>query len=402
VEDNNHRTVGLVSNAHRIEATIFIKNPRFYRNVLVAGSGGAAESFGLNHWSADNLTDALRIFFLNWSKMEQSHKDWNNFSAPVIRLLDLTRQTVENTNKQAFLDNKASGEGLDTLIHDETQSRTCGIFNRPNTTIAEAVSTAHERLCRKLRLQEGDNVLEVGRDVDGFANHAAKRYGCHVDTAISRGNQAQSSRWEATLDNVNERVRFVQNDYRQLEGRYDKLVIIEPFSSTNRSVRDIFFKECSRLLKDDGVLALQTVLRTAMSCRRFFGVMEGAGPCVQPNSCFPSLTNISRSIESNTDLRLIHFEDLTPHYAVTMKRWREHLYANVNRARDAGISEYALRTRAFDLCLGEAAFLERIFGCAQLIFAKSLSRHKPILPPLASKFGVILQKRKNDIENWLS
>ena len=394
VEGNKHQTVGFVSDAHDIEATIFIKNPRFYRNLLVSGSGGAAESFSLSHWSTDNLTDVLRILLLNFSKLQRSHKEWSKLSAPAIRLLNLTRHTVENSNKQTLLNSQISSERLDTLIYDQAQFHTCGIFSRPNATLAEAVSAAYERLCRKLRLQAENEVLVIGRAVDGFANHAATRYGCHIDAAISDGKQNHSTRWGPKAENVNERVCFVQKDFRQLNGWYDILVAIEPTSSTSRPVRDTFFKECSRLLKDDGALAIQTVLRTEMSCSQYFDGMDSAGPFGHPNSCYPSLTDISRSIESNTDLRLIHFEDLTPHYAVSMKRWREHLYSNVNRARESGISERILRRRAFDLCFGEAAFAERILGCAQMIFAKSLSRRKPILPPLASKFGVILQKTK--------
>ena len=401
VEGNKRYTVGYPSDVHNIEATIFIKNPRFYRKVLATGFNGAAESFAHSHWSADNLTDTLRLLLLNWSMLEQSYKEWNKLSTPAVRLLNLTHQTIENSKKQVSQVNKVSGEELDTLIHNDTKSHTCGIFSRPNTTLSEAVSAAHERLCRKLRLKAEDNVLEICQARGGFANHAATRYGCHVDEVILSAKKEQASLRGPTANEVNDRVRIIKKDSRFLTGRYDKLVIIENISSMSRSGRDCFFKDCNRLLEADGVLALQTVLRTGMACRRFFDIMNGAGHFMQQGGCFPSLPDISRSIESNTDLRLIHLEDLTPHYAVTMKRWREQLYANVDRARDTGISEYVLRRRAFDLCFGEAAFAERLLGCAQMIYAKSLSRHTPILPPLASKFGVILQKRKNEVENWM-
>ena len=401
VEGNERYTVDCLSDTQNIEATIYIKHPRFYRNVLVAGFSGAGESFAHGHWSADNLTDTLRIFLLNWSMLEQSYKEWNKLSAPAVRLLNITRQKIENSKKQVSLVNKVSDEELDALIHKATQSYSCGIFSRHNTTLAEAVSAAHERICRKLRLKVEDNVLEICNARGGFSNHAATRYGCQVDAVILSAIKEQASRREPWANKGCDRVRFVLKDYRRIKGRYDKLVIIENISSMNRTIRDCFLKECNRLLKADGVLALQTVLRTETACRRFFDVMNGTGNFMPLGGCFPSLTDISQSIESNTDLRLIHLEDLTPHYAVTMKRWREQLYANVDRARDAGISEYVLRRRAFDLCFGEAAFGERLLGCAQMIYAKSQSRHMPILPPLASKFGVILQKRKNEVENWI-
>ena len=404
VEGNRRYTVGCLSDTQNIEAKIYIKHPCFYRKILFAGFSGAGESFAHGHWYADNLTDTLRIFLLNWSMLEQSYKEWNKLSAPATRLLNLTRQTIENSKKQVSHVNTVSGEELDALIHEDTQSHTCGIFGRPNTTLSEAVSAAHERLCRKLRLKGEDNVLEICHARGGFANHAATRYGCRVDAVTLSTKKGQASRREPVANKGCDHVRFVLKDYRRINGRYDKLVIIENISSMNRTTRDCFFEECNQLLEADGVLALQTVTRTESICRRSFDIMNGAGRAghfMQQGGCLPSLTDISRSIESNTDLRLVHLEDLTPHYAVTMKRWREQLYANVDRARDIGISEYVLRRRAFDLCIGEAAFAERLLGCAQMIYAKSLSRHMPILPPLASKFGVILQKRKNEVENWI-
>jgi cyclopropane-fatty-acyl-phospholipid synthase len=243
--------------------------------------------------------------------------------------------------------------------------------------------------------------LEIGSAWGGFARHAAKRYGCHVVAAVESDTQIQTSRQRIKADGVGDRVRIVQKNFRQLEGRYDKLISIETISSMARRNQDTFFLVCNRLLKDDGVMAFQTVIRTDNSCRQLSAGVNLTGPFVQSNGCLPSLTSISQSVDKHTDLRLVHLEDLTPHYAVTMRRWRERLYANVDRARDLGISERDLKRWAFHLCYGEAGFAERHFGCVQLIFAKSLSRHMPILPPLASKFGVILQKRKNEIENWL-
>jgi len=402
VEGHHRRTVGRRTDTCPIEATIFVKTPRFYRHVLAAGSVGAGEAFAHGLWSADNLTDALRILLLNRMMFAQTHREWHRYASPARRLLHFTRQTVDNNKSSTNPVAKEPGDKFYSLFLDDNWCHSCGIFRRPDTPLSEAASAAYERLCRKLRLRAEDAVMEIGSAWGGFAIHAAIRYGCRVVAAVESDTQIQTAQQRVQAAGVADRVQIVYRDIRQLSGRFDKLVAVEAISSIDRRYRDAFFQVCNRLLKNDGIMALQTVTRSNHFCDRNIPTIDAAGPFIQPNGCLPSLTTISRTVDRNTDLRLVHLEDITPHYAVTLRRWRERFYANVDRARDLGISEHCLRRWAYYLCYGEAGFAERQLGSAQMIFAKSLSRHNPILPPLASKFGVILQKRKQDTENWLS
>jgi cyclopropane-fatty-acyl-phospholipid synthase len=402
VEGHKRLTVGRRTDDCSIEATIFVKTPRFYRYVIVAGSVGAAESFALGHWSADNLTDALRIVLLNRMVFEQTHRKWRRYSALAHSLLHVTRQAIDVSKRY---DTPSQGELDDEfypLFLDVGCGRSCGIFSQPDTTLAEAVSAAYERLCRKLRLRADDEVLEIGSSWGGFAIHAASRYDCRIVAAVEFERQIQPARQRVQAAGVADRVRIVPKNVRQPSGRFDKLVSIETIESMDRRYRDIFFQDCSRLLKENGMMALQAVTKSDHVCDRRPHNVDFAGPFIHPGGCLPSLTAISQSTDRNTDLRTVHLEDITPHHALTMRRWREGFYANVNRARARGISENVLRRWAFCLCYGEAGFVERYFGSVQMIFAKSLSRHNPILPPLASKFGVILQRKKDEIANWLS
>ena len=402
VEGHKRRTVGCRTAACPIEATIFIKTPRFYRHVLSAGSAGVGDAFARGLWSTDNLTDALRILLLNRMVFAQTHREWQRYASPARRLLNLTRQTADKNKNHCSPVSQETGDTFYSFFLDDSLSHSCGIFRRPDTPLAEANSAAYERICRKLRLQEDDSVVEIGSAWGGFAIHAAARYGCRIVAAVESDNQVQPTRQRVQAAGVADRVQIVPKDFRRVNGRFDKLVVIEAIASIDRRYRDVFFQVCNQLLKDDGIMALQTVTRSNHTCDRGSPAIDAAGPFIQPSGCLPSLTTISRTLDRCTDLRLVHLEDISPHYAVTMRRWRERFYANVDRARDLGISEQFLRRWAFYLCYGEAGFAERQLGSVQMIFAKSLSRHNPILPPLASKFGVILQKRKEDIESWLS
>lgn len=402
VEGNKRLTVGRRTDTCPIEATIFVKTPRFYTHVLTAGSAGAGESFALGQWSADTLTDALRIVLLNQTVFDQTHRQWRRFSVPLRSLLHFTRRVTDSNKSNNSLLPYKPGDEFTALFLDDSYCHSCGIFTRPDTTLSEATAAAYERLCRKLRLQADDAVLEIGSAWGGFAIHAASRYGCRIVAAVESDSQIQTARQRVQAAGVADRVKIVPKDFRQLKGRFDKLVSIETIESIGRRYRDIFFHFCSRLLKNNGMMALQAVTKSEYAGDRRPYDTESAGPFIHPKDGLPSLTAISQATDRNSDLRPVHLEDITPHYALTMRRWRERYYANVNRARELGISEIVLRQLAFYLCCGEAGFAERYFGSVQMIFAKSLSRHNPILPPLASKFGVILQRKKDDIANWLS
>ena len=103
-----------------------------------------------------------------------------------------------------------------------------------------------------------------------------------------------------------------------------------------------------------------------------------------PGCCIPSVAEMSASIARASDLRLFHLEDIGPHFALTLRAWRERLVDNIERVRALGYSEAFLRMWMFYLCYCEGGFAERALGNAQMLLIKPQCRRDPILPPLGS------------------
>jgi cyclopropane-fatty-acyl-phospholipid synthase len=101
-----------------------------------------------------------------------------------------------------------------------------------------------------------------------------------------------------------------------------------------------------------------------------------------PGSCIPSVAAMCRSVARASDLRPVHLEDITPHYATTLRLWRERFFAHVDQVRQLGYSETFIRMWDFYLCYCEGGFAERYIGDVQMVLAKPLCRAEPILPPL--------------------
>ena len=98
-----------------------------------------------------------------------------------------------------------------------------------------------------------------------------------------------------------------------------------------------------------------------------------------PGSCLPSVTALLTAMSRTSDLRLVHLEDITPHYAITLRRWRERFFANIDGVRKLGFSDAFIRMWHYYLSYCEGGFMERYIGDVQMVFAKPANRRPPIL-----------------------
>ena len=192
----------------------------------------------------------------------------------------------------------------------------CAVFERARRDArAGLAGEARAGLRKARRSAPEDHLLEIGTGWGGLAIHAAERYGCRVTTTtISREQHAYASARvrEAGLE---DRVTVLLEDYRELTGSYDKLVSIEMIEAVGWQYFTTFFRRCSELLADDGAMLLQAI---TIDDRAY--EVEKAGRSfinthIFPGGCLPSLEVISRSVARATDLRQVHLEDITAHYA---------------------------------------------------------------------------------------
>jgi cyclopropane-fatty-acyl-phospholipid synthase len=144
-----------------------------------------------------------------------------------------------------------------------------------------------------------------------------------------------------------------------------------------------FFRCCSNLLTERGTMLLQAITIADRAFERHKKEVDFIKRYIFPGSCIPSVTAMGDAVAAATDLRLVHLEDITPHYARTLRTWRERFFDNIQQVEPLGYSETFIRMWEFYLCYCEAGFQERYLGDVQMLFAKPLWRGEPILPPLS-------------------
>ncbi|MGE5858582.1 MAG: class I SAM-dependent methyltransferase, partial [Solirubrobacterales bacterium] len=264
------------------------------------------------------------------------------------------------------------GNDLFALFLDESMMYSSAIFPEPHASLAEAQEHRLERVCQMLELGPDDHLLEIGAGWGAMAAHAASRYGCRVTTTTISTEQ-----WEGALRRirdagVSDRVTVLLEDYRDLRGRYSKLVSLEMIEAVGWQYFDLFFRRCSELLEPDGLFFLQSIViddrlyETEKAARSFANAM------IFPGGCLPSVEVIQRSVARQTDMSTIWLDEIGAHYARTLELWRERFIANSDLAGELGYDEPFRRLWTLWLAMSEAGFRERRLRDVQMLFAKPM------------------------------
>ncbi len=378
VDGGQARRFGQPSN---LRATLEVLDPRFWSDVAFGGSLGAAESYILGRWTTDDLTTICRIFARNLDLADDLESGWARLSAPAAKAFHwLHRNTRPGSagNIQAHYD---LGNDFFGLFLDDTMNYSGGIFEQPDATMRDASIEKMDRACRKLDLRPSDHLLEIGTGWGGLAVYAASRFGCRITTTTVSREQFAFASERVRQAGLEHRVQVLLCDYRDLTGRYDKIVSIEMIEAVGHEFLATYFGKCNSLLQTDGLMLLQGILMAEHRYERYRKSVDFIQRYVFPGSCLPSLAAISSAVARTTDLRPIHLEDLTPHYAETLRHWRRTFLARREDVRRLGHSDAFMRLWEFYLCYCEAGFEERTVSNVQLLLAKPGNRRPPI-PPL--------------------
>jgi cyclopropane-fatty-acyl-phospholipid synthase len=260
------------------------------------------------------------------------------------------------------------------LFLDPSMTYSCALFDKPEASLAEAQERKLDLVCRKLDLGPADHVIEIGTGWGSFALHAAGRYGCRVTTTTISAEQHALAVERVRDAGLSDRVEVLGRDYRDLRGRYDKLVSIEMIEAVGWQYFDEYFRRCSGLLHRDGAMLLQAIVvgdeayEAEKASRTFIREL------VFPSGCLPSIRVIDDCLRRVTDLRRVHLEDLTRHYPETLRRWRERFLAAADRAERLGYDRAFRRIWELYFAYCEAGFRERRIRVVQMALAEPTGR----------------------------
>lgn len=363
-------------------ASITVRNPAFYCAVAFTGSVGAGESYFQGDWDCDRLTDLVRILLLNRQVLDRMDGGLGKLMAPLNRLLHWLNRNTRRGSRKNIAAHYDLGNDLFELMLDDTMMYSSAIYHDEDCDLSQAAINKLERICQKLELRPEDHVLEIGTGWGGFAIYAARHYGCQVTTTTISAEQYRLADRRIRQAGVEDKVTLLQQDYRDLHGQFDKMVSIEMIEAIGQENLNQYFRQCSRLLKDNGLFLLQAITIADQRYQQALREVDFIQKYIFPGGSLPSVTAMSESITRSSDMRLFHLEDIGPHYARTLRHWRERFFQHDGRIRELGYSEAFIRLWEFYLCYCEGGFEERAIGTVQMLLIKPLCRRDAILPPL--------------------
>ncbi|MEZ6071557.1 MAG: cyclopropane-fatty-acyl-phospholipid synthase family protein [Pirellulales bacterium] len=285
----------------------------------------------------------------------------------------LRSNTIIGSRRNIAAHYDLSNEFFATFL-DPTMTYSCGVFEQPDATMQQASLSKYARICQKLRLQPSDRVLEIGSGWGGFARYAALNVGCHVTSTTISQNQFEYTRRSLEDAGIDDRVTLLQRDYRQLEGRFDKLVSIEMIEAVGERYLPVFFNKCCELLRPDGAMLLQAITIPDHRYDHYRRSVDFIQKHVFPGGFLPCSAAIGDCLRRQTDFRMFSWEEIGPHYAKTLRRWRQAFRQNVSDVRALGFDDRFVRLWEYYLRYCEAGFAERQIGAAQLVLTKPASR----------------------------
>lgn len=347
-----------------------VQDSRFYRRIVSGGVMGVAESYANGEWSCATLTDFFRLMLRNASVRNSVQRRLRGLP----RIINGLRHWLKRNHRQGSRKNIHQhydlGNDFFRLFLDETLNYSSAVFSEPGQSLAEASRNKMEMICRKLDLSASDHLLEIGSGWGGLAIWVAQHYGCRVTTTTISTEQFRYVSEAVKRLQLEDQITVLPNDYRDLEGCYDKLVSVEMIEAVGHQYLSTFFQCCDRLLRPGGKMLLQAIMTGDDHYQQYLKNIDFIRAYIFPGGSLPCYREIASNVSNFTDLEVTDREDITAHYSRTLQCWRLRFEDRLGEIRELGFDERFIRIWRYYLCYCEAGFSERHSTTEQILFVK--------------------------------
>ena len=357
-----------------IQAHLRIHDAAFYRMTALNGSVGAGEAYMEGLWDCDDLVSLVRILVRNRDRLDAMESGSARLGGWAMKLLHAFTRNTRTGSRRNIAAHYDLGNPLFELFLDESMMYSSAIFESADESLETASFRKLDHICRKLGLHAGHRVVEIGTGWGGFALHAARHHGCHVTTTTISREQYDLASQRVQAAGLGERITVLLNDYRDLEGRYDRLVSIEMIEAIGHQYLDTYFQKVGSLLEPDGEALIQAITIEDHRYAQALKSVDFIKRFIFPGSFIPSVSAMTGAIAKASDLRLFNLEDIGPSYALTLKAWRERFHAHLPQVKALGYDNRFVRMWDFYLAYCEGGFRERSIGDVHLWLTRPQAR----------------------------
>lgn len=347
---------------------LIIHNPNTYDHVLAFGALGFCEAYMEGWWDEEqnNLVELIGLFHRSNVAAKARDRITIALALKVITQRLRTLPILIQNSRKNVQHHYDLGNDLYQNFLDPTMTYSCGYRLQETDSLEQMQLQKYELICRKLALQPGESLIDIGCGWGGMLIYAAEHYGISGTGITLSGSQAKLGQSRIEQRGLGDRIKIIIADYREITGQYDKFVSIGMFEHVGKGNFATFMQKTSELLTPNGVGLLQTIV-TQSNERNGAWVDK----YIFPGGYAPQLHELTQELWA-AKLAVAHCEDLKPHYAETLKRWADNCVNN--RAKigllDRRYDERFLRMWYLYLQSFEASFRYGSLHVYQLLFYK--------------------------------
>ena len=335
-------------------ADIQINSWKLVPRLLLSGDMGLAESFLSGEWETSNLTQLILLGDIN-------ERALGNAVTPskFINSIEKLRHQRRDNSKRGSRRNIAAHYDLGNEFYshwlDNTMSYSSALFTDFGEELEVGQNRKYQRLAKALKLKEGDQVLEIGCGWGGFAEIAAKEYKCNVVGITLSNEQAKFAQRRMKENQLSNLVDIRIEDYRDVQGSFDKIVSIEMFEAVGEEHWRNYFETIKTRLKPGGLAGIQSIT----IANEFFETYKRRPDFIQkyifPGGILPSEDKLNNAV-SSAGLKILDDYYFGKSYAETLRRWQSTFEQKWDDIKNLGFDEKFQKMWRYYLSYCEAGF----------------------------------------------
>ncbi len=347
---------------------IVIKREKCLDDFFLKGDLGWAESFIEANWSTPNLTD-----FLEWGA-----KNFHEFSKFIrgkwyiifyLRIKHFFNRNTKNGSQKNIKFHYDLGNNFYQSWLDESMTYSSAIFKNKRDDLYDAQINKYKNLAELIDVKKNEKILEIGCGWGGFSEFLAKNYKAQVTAITISENQYKSVKQNIHKKELNDLVNVELTDYRDVSGKFDKIVSIEMFEAVGEKYWTDYFKILRNNLKNEGCIGLQTITIDDKFFRKYRKFPDFIQTYIFPGGMLPSVEAMNHVLDKNGLKVDSHFM-FGDHYAKTLEYWRKSFEKSWENIRNMGFNDTFKRMWNYYLSYCQGGFQSGNINVGQFLIKK--------------------------------
>jgi cyclopropane-fatty-acyl-phospholipid synthase len=361
-------------------ADIKITNSNFFKKVKLYGDVGFGEAYVDGYWETSNITNVISWVLLNFDNVpglsgsKASKFLWNGFKI-VNKLFHSNRSNTEKGSKENISFHYDLSNEFYQLWLDPSMTYSSAYYDSDEKSLYEAQQEKYKKLVDKLQIADGDEILEIGCGWGGMAMYMASNFNVKVTGVTISQEQFDYATKKVAEAGLSDKVEILFKDYRNLKGKFDKIVSIEMIEAVGHKFYKSYFEKIHEVLKPNGIVAIQVITSPDSRYNELKSNVDWIQKHIFPGSLLPSIAILNKNINITGDLHLVNLEEMGLHYAQTLKQWKQNFNIKVDEIKSLGFNDSFIRKWNYYLSYCEAAFKMRNINVVQMVYTKP-NNHK--------------------------